>query len=61
MGLVKVPITFGTLIIIIINNRTKELLLEQRKFIASVAIMLYISVSQVLGVAGYHYLDLFNM
>ena len=45
IGLVKIPIVFGTLIIIILHNRTKELLLEHRTFIAAVIIMLYISVT----------------
>ena len=45
IGLVKIPIEFATLIIIIFNNRTKELLLEHRLFIAAIIIMLYISVT----------------
>ena len=61
IGLVKIPIEFATLVIIIFNNRTKELLLEHRAFIAAVIIMLYISVTQVLGVAGYHYPLLFDI
>ena len=60
IGLVKIPIEFGTLIIVIVNNRTKELLLEHHAFIAAVIIMLYISVTQVLGAAVFHYFYLFN-
>ena len=60
IGLVKIPIEFGTLIIIIFNNHTKELLMEHRTFIAAVVVILYISVAQVLGVAANHYLLLFN-
>ena len=48
-GLVKIPIVFGTFIIIIFNNHTKELLLEHRSFIAAVIIML-----------GHQYIYLFN-
>ena len=55
IGLVKIPIVFATLIIVIFNNRTKELLLEHRAFIAAVTIMLYISVTQVIGVAYNRY------
>ena len=52
ISLVKFPITLGTLIIILFNNRSIERLIEQRKFIASVVLMLYISVASVLGIAA---------
>jgi hypothetical protein len=55
MGLVKTPIFFGTLCIIIWNNRTKERLLEYRSFVATVIVMLFISITEVIGVVAYYY------